>query len=709
MPEGYSLYRGSVVSLAVIPLVRTRALGRPFDYACDEALPVGTLVRIPLAGREVRGVVVGEANAGTRELKRAIGDGASIPADLVALALEIAARYATTPARALELVLPPTTAPAHALWVSPGPRPENVRGARQIAVAAALADGPLPLTTLRDETGATPATLRSLTARGAIVVEPEPYRAPGEVRLPVLTAAQDVAVQRLHRAIAESDPAPLLLFGVTGSGKTEVFLRGIAACLAAGRSAIVLVPEIALAPQTAARLAARFGSLVAVLHSGLSAGERSAEHVRIRTGAARVVVGPRSAILAPVTSLGLIVVDEEHDPSYKQDSDPRYDARALAVLRARHHGAAMLVASATPRPESWRALERLHLPGRIGGRLPPVEVVDLRRDGLYPLSRRLEDALGSIERDGGRSILLLNRRGEAPALHCRTCGVSIRCLHCDVSLTLHARPRGLRCHHCGYAEPEPDACPACGAVDLARIGAGTERLETLVEERFRGLTVIRLDADSTARRGALEAALERFATTDRAVLVGTQLVAKGHHFADVRLAAVIDADAGLLQPDFRAEERTFALLVQLAGRAGREGSGGRVLVQSWEPESRVIRLVARHAVAEFLDGEVARRDALGYPPSSRLVRVLVTAATLPVAERCLRDVVDAARAGLGDDQILGPAPLFRLRGRERAHVLVKTSRARRAASVLGEVAAARSRELRRVGATIVVDVDPQSL
>jgi primosomal protein N' (replication factor Y) len=369
----------------------------------------------------------------------------------------------------------------------------------------------------------------------------------------------------------------------------------------------------------------------------------------------------------------------------------------------------MLVASATPRPESWRSLERLHLPGRIGGGLPPVEIVDLRRDGLFPLSRRLEDALGGIERDGGRAILLLNRRGEAPALHCRTCGVSIRCRDCDVSLTLHASPRGLRCHHCGYGERVPDSCPACGAVDLARIGAGTERLEAIVEERFRRLAVIRLDADSTARRGALEEALGRFAATDRAVLVGTQLVAKGHHFADVRLAAAIDADAGLLQPDFRAEERTFALLVQLAGRAGREGSGGRVLVQSWEPESRVMRLVARHAVAEFLDGEVARREALSYPPAVRIVRVLVTAPTLAVAERSVARVIDAARGGLGDDRILGPAPLFRLRGRERAHALVKTTRARRAAAVLAEVAARQSPELRRAGATIVVDVDPQSL
>jgi primosomal protein N' (replication factor Y) len=445
-----------------------------------------------------------------------------------------------------------------------------------------------------------------------------------------------------------------------------------------------------------------------MLHSALGAGERAAEYGRIVRGEAPVVVGPRSAVFAPVHDLGLVVVDEEHESAYKQDSDPRYDARALAVLRARATGAACLVASATPRPESWHALERLTLPRRVGGSLPPVEVVDLRRDGGYPLSRPLHDGLAALVRDGGRAILLLNRRGEAPALHCRACGRGFPCAACDVSLTLHRGGR-LVCHHCGVSHRAPTRCPDCGAVDLARLGAGTERLEAVIAERFPELEVLRLDADVVARVGALEETLERFAASDRAVLVGTQLVAKGHHFADVRLAACIDADLGLAVPDFRSEERAFALLVQLAGRAGREGSGGRVLIQTWEPEGRAVRLAARHAVDEFLDGELARREVLGYPPFRRLVRVLVTAAAPGDAERVLAGLARQAAPRLPGDDLLGPAPLFRLRGRDRAHLLVKTASPRRVAHVLGGLIAAGAAERRRLDATIVVDVDPQAL
>jgi primosomal protein N' (replication factor Y) len=705
-------YRGKVAAMshvvAVVPLVRARALARPFDYAVEDALPVGAIVEVPLGTRSVRGVVVAAGAASDRALKPAVDTGGRIAPDLVELALEIAARYATPAARALDLVLPPTTAPRQSPWVTASPD-AVARTPRQVAVLDVLADGPLPVGALREASGATAAVLKRMAAGGLVTVGQPPPAAASDAVGPVLTPAQVDAVARLEAAIETGASDPLLLFGVTGSGKTEVFLRGIARCVALGRSAIVLVPEIALAPQTAGRIAARFGGRVAVLHSGLAAGERAAEHRRIVEGSATIVVGPRSALFAPVQRLGLIVIDEEHESAYKQDSDPRYDARALAVLRARHHRAAMLVASATPRPESWHLLERVELPGRIGGSLPPVEVVDLRRDGDYPISRRLHDALGQIADGGGRAVLLLNRRGEAPALHCRSCGTTFSCTDCDVALTLHRSPAGLRCHHCGRTAPVPEFCPRCGAVDIARIGAGTERLESLVEERFPRLAVFRLDADATARKGALEETLERFATTDRAVLVGTQLVAKGHHFPSVRLAAAIDADTGLAQPDFRAEERTFALLVQLAGRAGREGHGGRVLIQSWEPESRVVRLAARHAVDEFLDGEVERRRLLGYPPFRRIVRVLVTAPSATAAERVARDVAAAARPHLAGDDILGPAALFRVRGRERAHLLVKTTRARRAAAVLGRVAAEQAPAMRRDGATIVVDVDPQSV
>ena len=388
-------------AVAVVPLVQTRTLARPLDYLAEPALPVGAVVDAPLGPRTVRGVVVGPAEGGDRALKKVRDTGLRIPADLVELALEIAARYASTPARALELVLPPTTAPRRTFWAALD-QPGEPRGTRQAAVLAALADGPLPLPALRAATGAGADVLRRLQARGLIIVS-EAVPAPAVTGSgPQLTPAQAVAVERLERAVEERDPAPLLLFGVTGSGKTEVFLRGIERCLALGRSAIVLVPEIALAPQTAGRVSARFGPRVAVLHSALAAGERAAEYARIVRGEATIVIGPRSALFAPVADLGLIVIDEEHEAAYKQDSDPRYDARAIAILRARRHGAAVLLATATPRPEAWRPLERIELPGRIGGRLPPVDIVDLRRDGAYP-------DLATAARGAGRD----RRRGRA--------------------------------------------------------------------------------------------------------------------------------------------------------------------------------------------------------------------------------------------------------------------------------------------------------
>jgi primosomal protein N' (replication factor Y) len=448
---------------------------------------------------------------------------------------------------------------------------------------------------------------------------------------------------------------------------------------------------------------------VAVLHSALTPARRGAEHRRICDGEARVVVGARSAVFAAMPRLGMIVVDEEHDASYKHDSDPRYDARRVAAKRARLEGALVVFGSATPRPESWHGIpRRIALPGRVGGPLPAVEVVDLRNDGGYPLTRPLRDALGRIEDAGGRAILLQNRRGSAAAIHCRSCGHGWRCPRCDVSLSLHGGDR-LVCHHCGHTERPPRACPECGSVDLTRIGSGTRAVEEELGDLFPGLSVLRLDADVAAHSDEPEATLAAFRAADRAVLVGTQLVAKGHDVPGVTLAAVLDAETGMAMPDFRAEERTFALLTQLAGRPGRPGDPqGRVLIQAWEPASRVVELAARHAVEEFLDGELDRRRELGYPPFGRLVRVLVAAPEPQVAEDIAVTLADAAAPALGDDLLLGPAPLFRLRDRSRSHLLVKTADPRRAAAVFRGLLRDLSADLRRVGATAVVDVDPQS-
>jgi primosomal protein N' (replication factor Y) len=331
-----------------------------------------------------------------------------------------------------------------------------------------------------------------------------------------------------------------------------------------------------------------------------------------------------------------------------------------------------------------------------------VRIVDLRREAGYPLSAPLLAELGAIEEHGGKAILLLNRRGMAPALHCRACGGTLRCNNCDVALVLHG-DHILRCHHCGHTEPEPDTCPACGSTELARLGAGTQRLERELEAKLPELQRIRLDADTVEKPGALAEALTRFAQTDRVVLIGTQMVAKGHHFSGVALAAVVDADTGLGMPDFRAEERTFQLLTQLAGRSGRDAPG-RVLVQTFQPDSRAIELAARHDVDRFLSGELERRRALGYPPFSHIVRIVVSGPDPDGPLQALTEV----KEGLSGD-VLGPAPLLRLRGKFRAQLVAKTDQPRALAAQASRLLSAAAPAMRRAGLAAVVDVDPQSL
>jgi primosomal protein N' (replication factor Y) len=698
----------------VQPLVSARAVDHPFDYLVPpdlEPRPVrGSTVLVELGARAVPGVVLELRDRSDETgLKPLLAVTGALPDGRLELAEWLAAECASTLPRALALMTPPP----------PGRSPPWVRAtgaagatARQAEVLAALAAGPLPLPDLLTAAATTRPTVERMVARGLVVLEPD-GPADGAAtgrrqRPPELTEAQRSAVDACLDALAAGG-GDVLVHGVTGSGKTEVYLRAIERALEQGRGAILLVPEIALTPQTAARVVDRFGPTVAVLHSGLSEGVRGREHARIADGRARVVVGARSAVFAAVPDLGVIVVDEEHDASYKHEADPRYDARRVAARRARQHGAVAVFGSATPRPEAWRGIaRRVSLPARIGGSLPSVQVVDLRGDGGYPFTRPLLDALAALEDGGGRAILLQNRRGAASALHCTNCARSFRCGRCDVAMTLHGRI--LRCHHCGRSERAPRACPTCGSVDLAQLGAGTGRIETDLRARFPRLTVLRLDADVAAVGGELERTLERFAREPAAVLVGTQLVAKGHDVPGVRLAAVLDADVALALPDFRAEERAFALLTQLAGRPGRPGDErGRVIVQTWDPSLRVVELAARHAVEEFLDGELERREALGYPPYRRLVRVLVAAPGAAVAEQAAAALAAAARPVLAGDDLLGPAPLVRLRGRDRVHLLLKTGDARRAAAVFRGLLRDLAADLRRAGATAVVDVDPQSL
>ena len=627
---------------SVYPLVTARTLARAFTYEVPDDVERGAIVDVRFGNSRRRGIVT--------EVGVAAPDGVTVapiervaqtlsPA-LVDLALWIADYYGSTPARALQLVAPYTA---------------KRRGERRII-------------------------------DGALTAEAPPER---------LSPTQEHALAR----IAEARTGNFLLYGATGSGKTEVYIRACEAALAQGRGAIVLVPEIGLTPQTLGRFRQRFGDRVAVLHSALSDAERRDERERIATGEAPVVIGARSAVFAPVPLLGVICVDEEHDQSYKQESDPRYDARTVAAKRASLEGAVAIFGSATPRPESWAALERLELGGRIAAPMPTVRVVDLRRERGYPLSAPLLAELGGVAERGGKAILLLNRRGVTPAIHCRACGTTRRCPNCDVSLTQHGDGT-LRCHHCGRVEQLGEACPTCGSPELARIGAGTQKLERELAKAVPELEVIRLDADVDDVR----APLEQFARAERAVLVGTQMVAKGHHFPGVELAAVVDADTGLALPDFRAEERTFQLITQLAGRSGRDAPG-RVVVQTFQPDARAITFAARHDVAGFNAGELERRRLLGYPPFKHLIRVVVTGPELAPALRALEELRD----GLRGDELLGPAPLLRLRGKYRAQLVGKTEQPRALATRLAALLAAATPAMRRAGLSAVVDVDPQSL
>jgi primosomal protein N' (replication factor Y) len=637
--------------VSVVPLLTTRAVAGAFTYEAPDGLEKGAVVEVRFHGARRRGVVVDvDAEAPSGVEIAAVGRVVEqLPPAVVDLALWLADYYGSTTARALALAAPP----------HPARRGEPRR----------------------------PAERESL---------------PGEAEPAALTPSQQAALARIEEASARGG-GNLLLHGATGSGKTEVYLRAAAAVLAQGRGAIVLVPEIALTPQAVGRFRARFGDAVAILHSRLGVAERRDERERIAAGEARVVIGPRSAVFAPVHGLGLICVDEEQDASYKQESDPRYDARTVAAKRASLEGAVAVFGSATPRPESWARLERVELGARLAAPLPPVRVVDLRREAGYPLSAPLLAELGRIAEGGGKAILLLNRRGVAPALHCRACGLTPRCTNCDVALVLHDTSV-FRCHHCGHFEPAAETCPACGSAELARIGAGTQRLERELAARVPELEVIRLDADTAEAAGGPTAALARFAAADRAALVGTQMVAKGHHFSGVALAAVVDADAGLALPDFRAEERTFQLLTQLAGRSGRDAPG-RVVVQTFQPDSRAVVHAARHDVAGFLADELERRRELGYPPFRHLVRIVVAGPEPDAPIRALTEL----RAGLdgAGAELLGPAPVLRLRGRHRAQLVAKTERPRALAARAGRLLAAASPALRRAGLTAVVDVDPQ--
>lgn len=625
------------------------------------------------------------------------------------------------------------------------------RSARQKEVLSFLIDMepmlPMPMKDLLSVLQVTAGTVKSLEDKGFIEIsEIEVYRDPYRGRdfkpstpLP-LTDEQESVYKRIVRTVDEQRHEVFLLHGVTGSGKTEIYLQCIQRVVDQGRQAVVLVPEIALTPQMVERFKGRFGSGVAVMHSRLSVGERYDEWRKIREGKAAVAVGARSAVFAPFANLGLIIMDEEHEGSYKQEENPKYHARDVAVRRAEQGGAAVILGSATPSLESYHASRAqsdihfspvlLEMPSRaLGNELPKVHVVDMRdelKEGNRSMfSRRLHAALESRLERGEQTVLLLNRRGFSTFVMCRSCGYVAGCPECDISLTYHARSDNLRCHYCGHAEPSPKVCPECGSEHIRFFGTGTQRVEEELGKLFPGIRVIRMDVDTTTEKGSHEKLLNQFRDKKADVLLGTQMVAKGLDFPDVTLVGVITADSALNLPDFRAAEKTFQLLTQVAGRAGRHQLPGEVVVQSYTPEHYSIIHASGHDYSSFVREELKHRKELHYPPYCRLILVTLSHEQLPLllrlAENYALNLQGKARQlrwygsldKLSTDalDLLGPvaSPLPRLKGRYRFQCIIKWRGAIDAIGLAKQVAEELEDSVRDTGLQVSIDVDPQML
>jgi primosomal protein N' (replication factor Y) len=472
------------------------------------------------------------------------------------------------------------------------------------------------------------------------------------------------------------------LYGITGSGKTEVFLQAAERVISEGKSVIYLVPEIALSHQLLESVAHRFHGQLAVLHSRLSPSQRLTEWQRIRRGEARMVIGARSAVFAPVPDLGLIVLDEEHDGSYKSGSSPRYHARQVAMKRIADAGGRMIMGSATPSVEAWHLMEqgtisRLTLTRRLsGGSMPSVESIDLLKDP-GPLSERLLAALKETHNEGRQSILFLNRRGFAHFFHCKSCGYTMQCRNCSVGMTYHKSRDLLTCHYCGYKTRPVNQCPDCGSFDVGYSGFGTERIAEELTQHFPEWTVRRLDTDAVRKKGVLEETIAAFKSGEIDVLLGTQMVAKGLNFPGVKLVGIILADTGLHMPDFRAAERTFSLIVQVAGRAGRFHPDGRVIVQTYAPDNPAVSLATGAAMEQFYRQEIAARQALGFPPFERLIRLVIRGRDAgAVAESAASLARELGGQLTAASELLGPVecPLSVIAGNTRHQILVRTAR-----------------------------------
>ena len=763
------------------------------DRPCTDASPslpleVGCAVVVPLGGRKAVGFVVAlepydetllPAGLEPRKLKP-IEQVVSRPffnEDAAACAFWLSERYIAPLSSCVRLFVPPGATPrivrtaartwqvehpvtkeADDRWVVPGtafhsfvPRKNAVK---QLAVLEALREGELRLSELTREFGAVGPALEALQKKNALRIEHRRrFRGgaagegePGENsrngaqsvwRLSprhTLNKEQQQALDTILQACAKADGTAVLLDGVTGSGKTEVYLRALEQVLEEGRTGIVLVPEISLTPQTVARFRGRFGNRVAVMHSRMSAGERFDQWDFIRSGKARVVVGARSALFTPMEHVGLIVLDEEHESSYKQDQAPRYHARDVALWMARRSGAVVVLGSATPSIETLYACEtdprfrHACLHERANGKpLPPVRVFDMAQEftagSRSMFAHGLAQALVAELHAGHKAVLLLNQRGFAKFVLCRECGFVPECPSCSTSLTFHERGNALICHHCGYRVPMPPVCPVCKSPYLKKFGAGTQRVEDELRLLLDGapqlaelphpVPVIRMDADTTSGKGAHRELLERFAAQDAAVLLGTQMIAKGLDFDEVTLVGVIDADTMLKLPDYRSSERTFDLIEQVAGRAGRSNLEGRVFVQTYSPQASAIQAAAHYDRASFLHNELPKRRLLGYPPFVRLANILVWGKSPALVERTAQELHaalnDHLEEQLKDGWTLMPALpclLAKLRSTYRWHVVVKCPRhADLSAALLPYF----GRRTPTEGVNVAVDIDPDGL
>jgi primosomal protein N' (replication factor Y) len=724
------------------------ALDREFDYlipsALEDRVRLGSRVHVPFGRGMARGYVVGLADRSDhpalKTIESLVGDKPLFSETSLKLARWIADYYAATVEQAIRAMLPCAVrrhgaafrTQASVRLADPPPSPSAGVAAKpltqkQQTILDKLHAGECWLSDLLREAGCTAAVVQGLVRRGLVCLEDkthdrDPFRNQTYMRtLPLaMNAEQAAALAAITGAMETGKPPVVLLHGVTSSGKTEVYLQAIQHGLDRGRGAIVLVPEISLTPQTVARFRGRFGDTVAVLHSQLSDGERHDEWYRLFEGKARIAVGARSALFAPVSDLGLIIVDEEHEPSYKQAESPRYNARDVAVMRGRLEGCPVLLGSASPAIESFQNVRAgkyalAVMARRVDERpMPVVRIVDMRveaqRTGKVPvLSRDLVEAIRNRLATGEQTILFLNRRGYASSLLCPLCGYVAACEQCSVSMTYHRATEDLRCHLCGALVRVPNACPGCGDKGFKFAGLGTQRVETVMASVFPSARIRRMDLDTTRRKEAYETILGEFRARKIDILIGTQMIAKGHHFPGVTLVGVVNADLGLHLPDFRAGERTFQLLVQVAGRAGRGEIPGEVIVQTFTPEHPAIQAARALDYGGFLDQELAQRRELGYPPFTRLMCLTLEgpdeAAVATQADVLAARLRQALPAGV---ILAGPAPaaLARVKGRYRYQVILRAA----SASALNAPVKSVLRQLRMPRkVALAVDMDALSL